>query len=63
MFHSKGKEELKRMRVSSQQVKSIQCSNEIGRRGTGNDYHLKGIFSIVLNGFVFFVQLLKASEI
>ena len=31
--------------------------------GNDNDYHLKGIFSFVLNGFVFFVQLLKANEI
>ena len=51
------------MRVSSQQVKSIKCSNEISRPGNDNDYHLKRIFSIVLNGFVFFVQLLKANEI
>ena len=51
------------MRVSSQQVKSIKYSNEISRRGNDNDYHLKGIFSIVLNGFVFFVQLLKPMKL
>ena len=63
MFHPKGKEELKRMRVSSHQVKFIKCSNEISCWGYHDDYHFKGIISIVLNGFVFFVQLLKAKEI
>ena len=66
MFHQKGKEGLKRMSVSSQQVKSMKCSTEISRWGNDNDYHFKGIFSIiVLNGFVFFffLQLLRANKI
>ena len=49
--------------MSSQQVKSIKYSNEISRRGNDIDYHFKAIFSIVLNGFVFFLRLLKANEI
>ena len=30
------------MRVSSQQVESMTCSNEIGRQGSYDDYHFKG---------------------
>ena len=41
----------------------MKCSNEISCRGNDSDYHFKGIFSIVLNGFVFLGQLLKAKEI
>ena len=64
MFYPKRKEELlKRMRLSSQQVKSMKCRNEISRQGNDIDNHFKGIFSIVLNGFVFLGQLLKANEI
>ena len=63
MFHPKGKEELKRMRVSSHQVKFIKCSNEISCWGNDNGYHFKGILSFVLNGFVFFAQFPKANEI
>ena len=41
----------------------MKCSNEISCRANDNDYHFKGIFSIVLNGFVFLVQLPKANDI
>ena len=41
----------------------MKCSNEISRRGNDNDDHFKGTFSIALDGFVFFGQLLKAHEI
>ena len=54
---------IERMRVRGQQVKSMKCSNEISCRANNNDYHFKGIFSIVLNGFVFLVQLPKANDI
>ena len=64
MFHPKGKEELlKSMTLSSQQVKSMKGSNEIGRQVNDSDSHFKGIFSIVLNRFVFLLQLFRANEI
>ena len=63
MFHPKRKKELlKRMRESSWQVQSMKCSNEISCQGDDNDYHFKGMFSLIFNGFVFVAELDKPNK-
>mgnify|MGYP000654052749 CR=1 FL=1 len=66
VFHPKEKEKLKRMRLSSQQVESMKCSNEI-REGYGwlNDYRLKYFFSslsIALSSVQSLINPLKVTQ-